>query len=450
MSSLSPISALPAIAIVFLALGLAYFFDRFVAFKGTATSQHLAPLQAATHTSITSRNASIDGMRGLLALFVFLHHASIWYFSLNTGQWMIPPSYFYTHLGQSSVALFFMITAFLFTSKLLDASGKTGNSSLNSAVFWQRLFVSRFMRLMPLYLLMLAGVLLLTAIVSDFQRRESWFVLLKNTGAWASFIVFGRPDLNGVAITSRMIAGVNWTLPYEWFFYFSLPMLAWLFAPFIAQHRRLRSQETGRVVTSWPPLIYVLFSAACLIGLYLAIFPWKPAPVYVYAFAGGVLAAVLLRLKWLVNLLNGTLGGIAALLCLAYVFRHFAGANNIPATVWLTLAFTILASGNSLFGLLHSRAAQALGDASYGIYLLHGLVLYTTFKLLLGFEVAAQLSILAYWGVVMLCTVVLIPLCMMAFRWIEAPAIRSAPRLSGWLASIGQQSLNPLQSISKS
>ena len=433
MSSLSPISALPAIAIVFLALGLAYFFDRFVAFKGAATSKHLAPLQAATHTSITSRNASIDGMRGLLALFVFLHHASIWYFSLSTGQWRIPPSYFYTHLGQTSVALFFMITAFLFSSKLLDVSGKTGDSSLSSAFFWQRLFVSRFMRLTPLYLLMLAGVLLLTAIVSDFQRRESWLVLLKNTGAWASFTIFGGPNLNGVATTSRMIAGVNWTLPYEWFFYFSLPLLALLFTLFIGQLRSLQSQEKNRVIPAWPPLVYVLFSAACLVGLYLAIFPWKPAPVYFYAFAGGVLAALLLRIKWLANRLKGTLGSIAALLCLGYVFRHFAGANNVPATAWLTVTFTILASGNSLFGLLHSRAAQALGDASYGIYLLHGLVLYTTFKLLLGIEVAAQLSILAYWGVVMLSTVVLIPLCIMAFRWIEAPAIRGAPRISRWL-----------------
>ena len=416
-----------------LALCLAYFFDRFVGLKNTGSSQHLAPLQGSTHTNVTTRNASIDGMRGLLALFVFLHHASIWYVSLSTGDWKIPPSYFYTHLGQSSVALFFMITAFLFSSKLLDASGKTGDSSLSSAVFWQRLFVSRFMRLTPLYLLMLAGVLLLTAIVSDFQRRESWLVLLKNTGAWASFTIFGRPDLNGLAITSRMIAGVNWTLPYEWFFYFALPVLALLFVPFIEQQRRLGSQEQARVAALWPPLVYVLFSTACLVGLYLAIFPWQPASVYFYAFAGGVLAAVLLRIKWLANRLNGTLGSIAALLCLGYVFRHFAGANNIPATAWLTLAFTIMASGNSLFGLLHSRAAQALGDASYGIYLLHGLVLYTTSNLLLGLEVASQLSVMAYWGVVMLCTVLLIPLCIMAFRWIEAPAIRSAPRISRWL-----------------
>ena len=135
---MSPVSALPAIAIALLALGLAYFFDRFVTFKGAAPPKHLAPLQAATHASITSRNASIDGMRGLLALFVFLHHACIWYFSLSTGQWKIPPSYFYTHLGQSSVALFFMITAFLFSNKLLDASCKTGGDSLNSTEFWIR------------------------------------------------------------------------------------------------------------------------------------------------------------------------------------------------------------------------------------------------------------------------------------------------------------------------
>ncbi len=427
---MSPVSAIPAIAVVALALGMVYFFDRYVGFKGASSgpSQHLAPLQAATHTSFSARNASIDGMRGLLALFVFLHHASIWYFSLRADTWTIPPSYFYTHLGQSSVALFFMITAFLFTSKLLDASGKTGDSGLNSSVFWQRLFVSRFMRLTPLYLLMLVAVLLLTAVVSSFQLREPVSVLLKNISAWASFTIFGRPDLNGVATTSRMIAGVNWTLPYEWFFYFSLPLLTLALTPFLSYLGRHERQAS-----SWPPTMYVLFSAAAMAGLWFAVFPWQPTSVYFYAFVGGALAALLLRLKWLVNLLSDTLGSIAALICLGYVFKHFAGANNIPATIWLTFAFIILASGNSLFGLLHSRAAQALGDASYGIYLLHGLVLYTTFKLVIGVEAAAKLSAIGHWGVVMLCTALLIPLCIMTFRWIEAPAIRSAPRLSRWL-----------------
>jgi peptidoglycan/LPS O-acetylase OafA/YrhL len=157
------------------------------------------------------------------------------------------------------------------------------------------------------------------------------------------------------------------------------------------------------------------------------------------------------RLQRLLNSAwGGQLGGVAAILCLAYVFRHFSTANTLPALAWLTIAFTILASGNTLFGLLNSRAAQTLGDASYSIYLLHGLVMYITFKLILGVEAAARLSVLGYWGVILLATAVLLPLSFATFRWIEAPAIRSAPRLSRWLESYGQPTSISIVDIKKS
>lgn len=408
MSALSPFSALPALAVTALALGLAHLYGQW----------RLAPQRLND-----GRNASIDGLRGFLALFVFLHHAVLWHDYLKSGKWQLPPSYFYIHLGQSSVALFFMITAFLFSSKLLDARHKTTHDDkpmLASSVFWQRLYVSRILRITPLYFFMLAVMLIVTAIVSDFQLREPLSVLLKNIGAWASFIILGQPNLNGIITTSQMIAGVNWTLPYEWFFYFSLPLLALL----------------ALVLPSWP---YLLFSAAAVIGLWFNIFSWEPSSIYGYAFLGGIVAAAAVRWPMLNRLLTSAwglrVGAVVAMLCLNYVFRHFSTANSLPALAWLTVTFTILASGNSLFGLLHSRAAQILGDASYSIYLLHGLVLYITFKLILSFETAAQLSVYGYWGVIFLCTPALLALSFATFRWIEEPAIRSAPKLSRWLES---------------
>src|SRR5579862_6911783 len=70
------------------------------------------------------RFLAIDGLRGYLALSVFLHHSCVWYFYLRTGKWELPPSRLYVQLGQSSVALFFMITGFLFYSKLLQARNR--------------------------------------------------------------------------------------------------------------------------------------------------------------------------------------------------------------------------------------------------------------------------------------------------------------------------------------
>lgn len=405
---MSPLSALPALAVTALAMGLAHLYGRW--------------RRLPQHTNV-GRNASIDGLRGFLALFVFLHHAVIWYGYLKSGKWQLPPSFFYIHLGQSSVALFFMITAFLFSSKLLDARDKKTQDNqpmLASPVFWQRLYVSRVMRLTPLYFFVLAVMLIIVAIVSDFQLREPLTELLKNIGAWASFIILGRPNLNGVIATSQIIAGVNWTLPYEWFFYFTLPLLALLI--------------TIRV--SWP---YLLFSFAAVAGLWFKIYPWEPNAIYGYAFLGGLVAALTVRFSWLSRLLANswgkTLGALVALLCLNYVFRHYSSANSLPALAWLTVVFTIVANGNSLFGLLHCRAAQILGEVSYSIYLLHGLVMYCAFKLILGLETAAQLSALSYWGVIFICTVVLLAISFATYRWIEEPAIRSAPKLSRWLES---------------
>lgn len=100
---MDPVSPLPALACLLVAMATAFFLVK----------------QFGSPPSL-GRYASIDGLRGYLAFFVFLHHSCIWYFFLRTGQWQAPPSNLYNHFGQSSVALFFMITGFLFFSKLID------------------------------------------------------------------------------------------------------------------------------------------------------------------------------------------------------------------------------------------------------------------------------------------------------------------------------------------
>ena len=61
---------------------------------------------------------SIDGLRGYLAFSVYLHHSIVWYFYLQDEIWQAPPTRLFRHLGEASVAVFFMITSFLFLTKL--------------------------------------------------------------------------------------------------------------------------------------------------------------------------------------------------------------------------------------------------------------------------------------------------------------------------------------------
>src|ERR1035437_3929118 len=99
-------------------------------------------------TPLKGRYETIDGMRGFLALGVFIHHAAIWHQYLQTGWWDNPKSNLYAHFGQTSVQLFFMITSFLFISKLLNTNKKAFN--------WNNFFLSRIFRLVPLYFFSIA------------------------------------------------------------------------------------------------------------------------------------------------------------------------------------------------------------------------------------------------------------------------------------------------------
>ncbi|HEY8707516.1 MAG TPA: acyltransferase family protein [Burkholderiaceae bacterium] len=85
------------------------------------------------------RSAPIDGLRGYAAFFVFICHSAAWFYYVRTGRWAIMPVRAYGNLGSVSVVVFFMITAFLFTSKLLNA--RQGH------IDWLRMLLSRVMRL---------------------------------------------------------------------------------------------------------------------------------------------------------------------------------------------------------------------------------------------------------------------------------------------------------------
>src|SRR5260221_13586412 len=128
--------------------------------------------------STASRYPSIDGLRGYMAFFVFLHHSSFWYFYVRSGRWEAPGSNLHNHLGRTSVVAFFMITGFLFFSQLLAAR--------EEPIDWTRLFISRFLRLTPLYLFVLALMLLVVGILTHFTLHDPLPTLLKDIAYWRS------------------------------------------------------------------------------------------------------------------------------------------------------------------------------------------------------------------------------------------------------------------------
>lgn len=385
---MDPVSPLPAIACLLAAIGTAFLLvKRF----GTPPDQ--------------GRYATIDGLRGYLAFFVFLHHASIWYFYLHTGQWEAPPSNLYTHFGQSSVSLFFMITGFLFFSKLID--GRTRR------IDWGKLFVSRLLRLMPLYFFLMILLFMVVAALSHGILHDPVAKLAKGMALWLALTIRGAPDLNGIQNTPVIVAGVTWTLAYECLFYAALPLLA-------------------LSVGAKPPLRYLALGLVGTLGLLAA---WHPESTYLRPFLGGIAASFLVRSDAFRRFAGRRVSSFIVLGCMALTVAAYPSAYGYAPLLLLSLAFALVASGNKLFGVLVSPVSRTLGEISYSLYLLHGITLYIAFNFILGISGARAITPTMHWLLVAGITPLLVSVCFVTFRLIERPAMQGAPALTAWLRS---------------
>lgn len=298
---------------------------------------------------------SLDGLRGLAAVFVFIHHSSIWYFYKQSNIWAVPPSKLYTQFGQGAVTMFFMMTAFLFWGKIRESS----------SVDWLKLYSARIMRLAPLYYFSIVTLLIFAVFASEnvIGHIPSLTKLLH----YVLFTLGGAPNLFGVHNTFVFDAGVTWTLPYEWFFYLSLPVF------FIATKRAPTSRALYyTIVPLWIASLYYM-NKKFLGTRELAIFLCGICAYEIY---------VLEKLKSLKELAAGKFGSLIIIASSLVIVFFFNTAYNNYAPFLYFLIFTIICLGNNMFGLLTSGAARKLGEISYSVYLLQGFFLYVAFGLL--------------------------------------------------------------------
>lgn len=350
-----------------------------------------------------SRFAGIDGLRGYLAFGVFVHHSIITWIFLQTGVMDFPPSNFYSQLGQGSVALFFMITGFLFWNRLLT-HGRQHD--------WLAFAVSRLFRLYPLYLPLMLTVFVCVFYLQDWELKDSGTQLIGQTLAW---LIFDRPDVNQYHQTGMLISNVTWTLGYELFFYLALPLAAMVFI-----------YRGGWMQT-----------VLCLIGIYTLyqVVGWEHSlkKHFLASFLGGIAAAYWIRRPQCVAWSLSPLAGIIALLALAIAFTAFNRAFNLGALLLLSLFFVIVASGNTLFGALRPRSIRWLGEISYSTYLLHGFVLWVLVQRL---PPILHLDVRQAWvflPLLAVCSCLLIIISSLAYLYIEKPGINAGKKTLHWL-----------------
>jgi peptidoglycan/LPS O-acetylase OafA/YrhL len=301
-----------------------------------------------------SRVSTLDGLRGFLALSVFFSHAAIYHTYIQGRPWGAPPERFYALLGPLGVAIFFMITGFLFWGQVLKTKGKPS---------WIKLYVGRVFRIGPLYLV--AATLLIVSVfaLTGLRLKEHPIKVAMEALRWLALGTTTGGALNGFTNTGNLIANVTWTLRYEWIFYGSLIITA-IFG---------RWRLTGWLF----PAVGVVGSLAALIFSDLTQGGQGQWP-FLSLFSIGMLTAA--AKPWVKRFeFSRPLYSTIATALLLTVLALFGTAYASAPIVLLGAVFFLIANGTTLFGLLITRPARRLGDVSFGIYLLQGFVLAGVF-----------------------------------------------------------------------
>lgn len=347
------------------------------------------------------RIPGLDGLRGVLATSVIAHHCVVLRTLAQTGQRQEPPGNLANLAGQFPVAIFFMVSAYLFLGKILRQGGK-----LELGRFaWGRLT-----RLAPTYLLAIAIVLSLAMLLTGFHLEASGLDTIRSNLGWLGVGFLKRSDFNGVPHTAALISPV-WSLRYEWILYALLPICALLL--------RVGCPAVGIV------------GAFLLAGF---IDPW-----YAYFGLGG-LALQLTNKYEFRNYRSSWIIIPCALVILAAVF-HGATAPGAMALAFVIFATCI--SNPAATRVLDSRPLQYAGQISYSVYLTHLPILgWITFAGV-GLSRLSAWSDLEFFGYMACAVAVTICFSSLAFVLVEKPGMNLAAKS----AARGSQRLEAAESL---
>ncbi|MEP7311530.1 MAG: acyltransferase [Pseudomonadota bacterium] len=300
-----------------------------------------------------SREPALDGLRGLAILWVIPHNSDVF---LAEKNWVWPFAVV-AHTGWIGVQLFFVLSGFLITGKLLD----TRNASNYYSVFYGR----RILRIFPLYFLTLIGFLLVlphfvelpSEILASYRHQVWLWVFLNN---WA------QAHGNSVYWFTHF-----WSLAIEEQFYVVWPfVVAWL--------------SGSRLL--W--FCAITIALACLARIAMLASGADSQAVYLLtitrmdALAFGALAAIALRSDAFVQAIRARrallLWSALTLLAGCGLLTH---VYDTTRALTITGGYTILAAGLSVIvllaaletaqGVLTNPVLRTVGKYSFAMYVFH-------------------------------------------------------------------------------
>lgn len=335
------------------------------------------------------RNEKIDGLRFFMAAFVVFHHFALSYMYFTGNPWDLSSLYEYNinqKMGSFGVAVFFMISGYLFA-----------NANVYS---WVVFYKKRLFRIAPLFTLSSIACILIALLLQRNNLDTS--ALLAKLYFWLDAGITGyKPDLFGMNDSQLINAGVTWTLFWEWAFYFSLPLM------FILRDR----------IGLFPLSVSALFISVYFVSQYN-----QSYGSYLAFFSAGAIGKHMSKsIK-----IKKSFCDIGALTSLILTFLIVDTSYNTYFIPFIVCFFLFIVAGSDMFGVLKVRGFIRLGDASYSIYLLHGIAWFCMNKYLALKGI--YLSTYEYMALSTIVFFLLMFLCSATYLLIESPFIRIGSR----------------------
>lgn len=291
-----------------------------------------------TTMPISQHISVLDGIRGLAVLIVMLSHSS--------GRDMaLTPWLDFAGIGHIGVYLFFVLSGYLLTKKLLE-----GQSAME-------FYLRRVFRIIPLYYAVLVGVLVYQA--SGHYSERYLHISGEAKGALMHFL-FLKGD------------GVFWTLAAEFGFYLLLP-------PIVIALKKFGWHWLLVLATVY----FGAFISAQLFGG--QIIPLRFVEIhhksqFMDVFVCGILAAYLPKKKMVKTWVPALFWGLLALSVICISRGFISAGRPLYDLRWVSLLYGVVfalaivnaVDGNpSLTRPLVSRPLIFMGKIGFGLYLLH-------------------------------------------------------------------------------
>jgi peptidoglycan/LPS O-acetylase OafA/YrhL len=303
-------------------------------------------VQPAAETKIGSRIPTLDGWRGIAILLVLCEHA---------GQYGRFKNQMWTNLGSSGVDIFFVLSGFIITTRLIQE--RANHASIDLRAFYLR----RAFRILPLVVIYLLALCLISrfADLADFHWQE----VVGSLFFFRNYQFTANP--HGLYTTHF------WSLSIEEHFYLGWPaLLLWLgnrralrFAIIGAAASALwRFYQCGQyaqfhIFPSARPALHALQTDARLDGLLL----------------GSALALLLTNTRVQAFILTNFQRESPIILLPAIVLNLLLVGGHPSLTLYLlvgvTLAYTLVVKEGFMFRWLNLPPLVWVGEISYSLYI---------------------------------------------------------------------------------